>query len=152
MARGIETHNGKVLLYDIGKQKIAVDLGKDRTLSTRINPLLVQVDESSNWYPDDHSSLIGADMYGAWILVQVGKKPSGSSTMLRLEENTKSDVILDSAFDVIASGDLSYLFKLHPGPGKSAWGLTGACTNEGGFIKIRVGNDDKYIQLWQTPP
>jgi len=135
--------------------QVSQDLGMDLTISDRVNPLRVSVDSTSNWYPDDHASTIDNDMYAGWFIVNIGEEPTGSSTILRLESNTKG-ITLNSVFDAIASGvpqgNFDYLFKMHPATGVDAWDGSGTVTNEMGYIKVTVGPQDRYIQLYGTPP
>lgn len=155
MARGIEVHNGKVILGDIVEQVIAIDLGQDKTLVGRVCPLIVKVDDYGNWYPDDHASTIDGDMYAGWLLVQVGEEPAGSSTILRLEASTKG-ITLNSVFDAVCAGlpqgNFDYMFKCHPATGVDAWAAGGTVTDVAGYLKIKVGDADRYIQLYGTPP
>ncbi len=155
MARGIEVHNGKVVLGDIVKQRIQIDLGQDKTLVGRVNPLFVEVDDTSNWYPVDHASTIDGDMFVGWLMANVGEEPTGTSTILRLESNTKG-ITLNSFFDTIMSGvpqgNMDYFFTANPATGVDAWSRSGTVTNVAGYLKIKIGNDDRYIMLYSTPP
>ena len=136
---------------------LACDLGEDNTYTSRICPLTVKVDETSNWYPTGDPSQVNADVYAAWFVVQLGLEPSPvtGSTILRLESNTKG-ITLQSFFACIVSGvpqgDFNYFCILHPATNVAAWSASGTVTGEDGWIRIRVATEDKYIQLFNSPP
>lgn len=126
------------------------DLGKGGAFA-HVRPFIFQVDDWHNW---DDPSTISGDMYGLWVLVQVGSEPVGSSTLLRLEPNTKG-ITLDSAIDIPISGvpvgDLNYLMKVGPAP-KTAWRIDGTPTNIKGWFRVSVAGLDRWIALYETAP
>lgn len=134
---------------------LVADLGDDLIITSGVCPFTVKVDETSNWYPTGDPSQVNADLYAGWFIVQVGLTPTGSTTILRLESNTKG-IALNSFVDFVCSGvpqgNFDYLFKCHPATNVDAWSGSGTVTNEGGFLKIAMAADDRYIQLYSTPP
>ena len=133
---------------------LACDLGEDQTITDMVYPLKVQVDETSNWYPTGDPSQVNNDLYAGWFIVQVGLQPT-SSSILRLESNTKG-ITLDSCIAFVCSGvpqgNFTDLFVLHPATNVDAWSASGTVTGEDGWIKIKVATEDKYIQLFSSPP
>ncbi len=137
------------------KHVLACDLGEDQTITDMVCPLKVQVDETSNWYPTGDPSQVNADLWAAWFVVQVGLEPTGSTTILRIESNTKG-ITLNTCVDFLVSGvpegDFRYLFGF--GPSKTtAWDIVGTPTvGSGGWIKLDFGGSDRWIQLYSTAP
>jgi len=141
-------------LYDdvsIFKKTFSIDLGKGQTITERVCPMTIMVDTWDNW---GEPSTITADVWGLRILVAVSATPTGGdATVLRLEPNTNA-ATLNSVFDVPVGGggDLNYLFTLNP-TGISAWSTDGTPTiGSGGWLKIKVGTEDKWIQLYAVAP
>ncbi|GAH92924.1 unnamed protein product, partial [marine sediment metagenome] len=137
------------------KHVLACDLGEDQTITDSVCPLKVQVDETSNWYPTGDPSQVNADLWAGWFVVQVGLEPTGSTTILRVESNTKG-ITLDSCIDFIAAGvpagDFRYLFNIGPEAEKTAWSYVGAPTNINGWLKVRIAAADRWIALYETTP
>lgn len=131
------------------------DLGKDGAITETVCTLKVRVDKGSNWWPDDHASTIDGDCFGIWVLYQIGETPTGESGLLRLEPNTKG-ITVYSAINIpvggVPQGDLSYLFNLNPSTNVAAWDGGAGCSTEAGYLKIKLGAEDRYVQLYKTSP
>ena len=153
---GIRDEWNSYELYDgesVLSKTFSVNLGQDQTITERVCPLLVKVDETSNWYPTGTPSQVNSDLYAAWFIVNVGLEPTGSTTILRLESNTKG-ITLNSFFDCLCSGvpagNMDFWFKGNPATGVDAWSVGGGCSTDGGMLKVKIGNAERYIALFQT--
>ena len=152
MARGIEVHNGKVVLSDIVKLNQYLNLGQGKTLAYHVYGAKVQIDSNENW---DDPSTINHDMHALWVNVMVGVAPTGDSTLLRLESNTKG-VTLRSVIDIPVGGnpvgDFEYLMTMNPND-RTAWSTSGDATSglgARGWLKILAGTE-RWIQLYAEP-
>jgi len=145
-----ELYDGESVLQKV----FSVDLGENQTITTRVCPLFVKVDETGNWYPTGSPSQVNSDLYAAWFIVQVGLEPTGTTTILRLESNTKG-ITLESCIDFVCSGvpqgDFDFLFKCHPAH-QTSWDDSGTPTNIKGWLKVRIATADRWIALYETSP
>lgn len=150
MARGVETHNGKVILGDAQKLDIFRDLGKGKTLTAAVVGGRIELDTPDNWAD---ATQVNADVTGLYLLMQFGKQPTGDLVGIRIEPNMKG-LKLNRAIDVLCGGtpvsDCEYLMLLNP-DAKSAWNANGDKTGGGlaGWIRILIGGGVRYIQLYR---
>ena len=140
-------------LYDdvsIFKKTFSMDLGQGQAITDIVCPLTIMTDTWDNW--DDPSS-IASDVWGLRVLVAVGDTPGGNSTVLRLEPNTNG-ITLVSAIEIPVGGggDLTYLLTCNPAA-TSAWDAGGVPTiGGGGWLRVRLGGNDRWIQLYAIAP
>jgi len=141
---GVDPYTG-----DPSHHVLECDLGEGGAIDDTVCPLTIMADTWDNW---GDPSAINSDLYGLRILVAAGATPAGSSTILRLEPNVNAGVTIASAICIPQNGPdrLSYLLDLAP-PTADAWAYTsGTHTGENGFLKVRLGTHDRWIQLYDT--
>jgi len=143
---GVDPYTG-----DPSHHVLECDLGEGGAIDDIVCPLTIMADTWDNW---GDPSAINSDLYGLRILVAAGATPGGNSSILRLEPNTNA-ATLTSAFEVPVGGggDLEYFFTLNPATGIAAWSGDGTPTiGAGGWLKVRVGGNIRWIQLYAVAP
>lgn len=103
-------------------------------------------------YVESGTTFSSATVYPIHVANSISKQPS-SYAFFRLSEDGASYV--DDIF-LITKGalctDMKYLFDIVYGAAIGMLATVGACTGTAGYLKIKCNSDDRYIQLYSTPP
>lgn len=125
--------------YGVVGFEVSTYMQSDTTVSASVNGMLVKVQGGTS---------IAGDWYGLYVYSAPGEAPGSSSYVLRLEHN--SAVTTDGFITFInGSTSPSFLFDCGPNATDTAWAYTGTKTgSETGWLKVQVGTNTRYIQLW----
>jgi hypothetical protein len=103
-------------------------------------------------YVEDTTTFASATVFGIHIANSISKQP-GSYSFIRMSEDGACYV--DNVF-VITKGasctNIKYLFYISYGAAIDMVITTGTCTSAAGYLKIKCNTEDRYIQLYSTPP
>jgi len=94
---------------------------------------------------------ITGDWYGAYIYSAAGAAPSGSNGVLRLEANPTADD-RNEAWIHFVGGYGQYAMAFGPLATQTAWAYTGTPTTIAGWLKVKVGTNDRWIALYSGAP
>lgn len=149
MARGIETHNGKVVLGNIVSLEISKDFGAGKAIpGVARGSRIFMID-------DEDTPCTFGDLYGLHILDMVRGAVAGESALLRLELNSTVAASRDSVINVPLSvlADIEYLFYVNPAH-KTAWDSSGDKTSgdfaADGWLRCSIGGTERWIQLYKV--
>ena len=94
---------------------------------------------------------LGGDFYSLYVYAAPSAVPSGSSAIVRLENNATADNRLNTFIECVG-GKGNYAMTFGPLAAQTAWASTGdktsGHTSESGWIKVKVGSADRYILLY----
>jgi len=150
MVRGIEVHNGKVVLGDIESLEMSRVYSAGETVTGIIRGARI-------YLRDDHSDplTVTGDLYGLYILDMISATPSDDSAMLRLEFNPLATAVRNSVIQVPLSpdADFNYLLSVNP-DNKTAWASGGDKTagiyTSAGWFRVRIGASERWIPLYKV--
>jgi len=150
MVRGIEVHNGKVVLGETARASFFVDLGQGKTIASHVYGAKIQIDTSDNW---SDPSTVNHDMHALWVLWMGGIAPAFDSSLLRLENNSPATLNSVISVPVGGGGDFAYFLTVNPND-RTAWSSGGNVTTglgARGWLKVFVAGADRWIQLYAEP-
>ncbi len=146
MARGIEVHNGKVVLGDIESLEISRVYPAGEVISGMVRGARI-------YLRDDESdpTVISGDIHALYILDML-HGTHGSSSLLRLEFNPLVSATRGCVLNVPIStlADIDYFIDVNPSA-KTAWASAGDKTGgtASGWLRCMIGAAERYIQLYQ---
>lgn len=94
---------------------------------------------------------IASDFYSLYVYAAPSAVPSGSSAVVRLENNATTDNRLNTFIEFVG-GKGNYAMTFGPLATQTAWAYTGTPGTPSGWLKIKVGSDDRWVQLYSVAP
>jgi hypothetical protein len=100
-------------------------------------------------YVESGTTFASATVYGLHIANSISKAPSSYSFIRMSEDGT---VTVNAVFLITKAPAAQINYLLEVTGGSNMWEAVGIPSGNGGWLKIRVPGQDRYIPLYTTPP